>query len=232
MKEKILRVIVRHCTFSQASKEKHRPQGFDRVHLFLKLLESIQSPHISLVVLLDKHENDSTHFVEEIVKELSVPIEIVRKYCGSEAASFLSMLEYVRDSAWDAQDTVVFLEDDYLVSPTWHSLIEEGLEIADYVSLYDHPDKYSNVYKSVRCLLFKQPKRHWRTTPSTTNSYAMKKQTLMRDMDIHMHFSTGVRVSRDHEKFLELWNMGRKLITCVPAAWSHEELDMQCEISQ
>ena len=140
------------------------------------------------------------------------------------------MLEHVRDSGWEAQDTVVFLEDDYAVSPNWTLFLEEGLELAEYLSLYDHPDKYSNLYKSIPCLLFKQPRRHWRTTPSTTNSYAMKKQTLMRDMDIHERYSLGVRVSRDHEKFLELWNVGRKLITCIPAAWSHEELDMQCDL--
>lgn len=234
---KILRVIVRHCTFSEASKEKHRPKGFDRADLFLKLVHSLHSkphPSITLTVLLDKHENDGPHFVEEITQELlkwsHVPIEIVRKQCGSEAASFLAMLEYVRDSGWDAQDTVVFLEDDYAVSHDWISLLEEGLEISDYVSLYDHPDKYSNLYRSMRCLLFKQPQRHWRTTPSTTNSYAMKKQTLLRDMDIHVQYSTGVRVSRDHEKFLDLWNGGRKLITCIPGAWSHEELGMQCDL--
>jgi hypothetical protein len=230
-REKILRVIVRHCTFSDASSEKQRPQGFDRADLFLTLVRTLSNyPRFTLTVFLDKQENESTHFVEEIINQSHMPIEIVKKNCGSEAASFLAMLEYVRDSGWDPQDIVVFLEDDYAVSPIWPFLLEEGLEISDYVSLYDHPDKYSNMYKSIRCLLYKQPKRHWRTTPSTTNSYAMKKQTLMRDLDIHMHFSTGVRVSRDHEKFLELWNVGRKLITCIPAAWSHEEVDMQCDL--
>ena len=59
----------------------------------------------------------------------------------------------------------------------------------------------------------------------------MKKQTLLRDFDIHARYSTDVSVTRDHDKFLELWNLGQKLVTCIPAAWSHEELDMQCEIS-
>lgn len=142
------------------------------------------------------------------------------------------MLEYVHDSAWDTQDTVVFLEDDYAVSPRWGSLVEEGLEISDYVSLYDHPDKYSNPYTNIPCLLFKSSQRHWRTTPSTTNSYAMKKQTLIRDFHTHVRFSTGVSVSRDHEKFLELWNLGKKLVTCIPAAWSHEERGMTCNVSE
>jgi hypothetical protein len=178
---------------------------------------------VTLTVFLDKHQNDPPHFVENYGRQ------VISKACGNEASSFLAVLDFVEQSDWDSEDIVVFLEDDYAVSPDWTEFVREGLQLADYVSLYDHPDKYSNMYSGIPCYLYKKPLRHWRTAPSTTNSYAMKKSTLMRDMAIHRHFSKDVSVSRDHEKFLELWNLGKKLVTCVPAAWSHEEIGMTCE---
>jgi hypothetical protein len=176
-------------------------------------------PH-KLVVLLDKHPEE-VHFTQDY------KVEILQGQFGSEAASFRAALDLA--SKGDPEDIVCFLEDDYAVSSSW-ILLAEGLELADYVTLYDHPDKYSDTYKNVPCMVYKSS-RHWRTTPSTTNSYAMRRKTLVKDMDIHRAFSQGVNVSRDHEKFLALWDAGRRLVSSMPAAWSHEESGMQVNIT-
>ena len=122
----------------------------------------------------------------------------------------------------------MLLEDDYAVSPHWTLLVNEGLQFADYVTLYDHPDKYElEIYKEIQSKLFKGHKSHWRTTPSTTNSFAASLKTLVDDISVQRQYSTNVKVSLDHFKFLQLWAKGKTLVSCIPGAWSHEELHMQ-----
>ena len=181
-------------------------------------------PH-TLIVLLDKKPDDPQHFVQQY------PVRIECGAMGSESLSFLKALDIARTEPWDDNDTIVFLEDDYAVSPLWNYFLREGLDFADYVSLYDHPDKYSLSYASVPCILYKGIRKHWRTTPSTTNSYACKRLTLLKDFNIHSKFSENVPVTNDHGKFLDLWANGRSLVTCIPSAWSHEEIFMNVSVT-
>lgn len=222
-KEEILRVIVRHCTYSNASQGKQRPKDFNRELLFKHLLKSLESIPHTLIVLLDKKTEDPRHFVQDY------PVRIECGALGNEAQSFLKALDIARTEDW-GNDTIVFLEDDYAVAPLWNFFVEEGLKFADYVSLYDHPDKYSPAYAQVPCILYKGLRKHWRTTPSTTNSYACKRSTLLQDFAIHTQFSKNTLITNDHEKFLELWNSKRSLVTCIPSAWSHEEINMNVSI--
>jgi hypothetical protein len=208
--------------YSNASRGKQRPAGFNREKLFLNLINSlpIDTP---VTVFLDKKQ-DEVHFTETIKPYKKY--EIFSKECGSEASSFVQLLNYIVEQNYSPNDIIVILEDDYKVIPGWHLLVEEGLNFGDYVSLYDHPDKYSNLYANLHSVIFKGRLSHWRTTPSTTNSYAMKVKTLMENFEFHLIYSQG-QVTRDHEKFLALWRAGKKLVTCIPSAWSHEEIGMQ-----
>ena len=60
---------------------------------------------------------------------------------GNGAATFnIALDEALKMSD---SDTVYFLENDYLHKPDSRVIIEEGLSLgAQFVSLYDHPDKY------------------------------------------------------------------------------------------
>ena len=47
------------------------------------------------------------------------------------------------DLALKQTEGVYFVEDDYLHHPRSYQILIEGLELgADYITLYDHPDKY------------------------------------------------------------------------------------------
>ena len=76
-------------------------------------------------------------------------IRFIDQEFGSNGASFRFQLELA--SSFDDDEVVLLQEDDYLYkAPTWpyHStisyseLFSEALQYADYVSVYDHPDKY------------------------------------------------------------------------------------------
>ena len=208
-----MHVILRHCSASTVSAHKKRPAGFSRESLFKALLPLDADVHIVL-------DSDKPHFCEDAT------VKLHKQKLGSESASFKACLELAK--TFPLEDTVVFLEDDYKVSKHWLPLITEGLEVAKYVTLYDHPDKYAqDIISKIYC----KPQRHWRTTPSTTNSFATRVSTLVEDMDIHIQYSSGP-VTNDHGKFLHLWSLGRSLVSCMPAAWSHEEDGMQCVIKE
>jgi hypothetical protein len=238
--KKMLRIFVRHCLFSEASAHKSRPEDFQRKKLHEQLLHSLIGVKCSLTMLVDKNGKEEKHFIEldEYKNTNEDPGKVDYSYffldAGCEAKSFLQTLDFLDKQSKDPftvfapTDIIVLLEDDYAVQPGWTNLICEGIHFADYVTLYDHPDKYQlEMYRGLQSKVFKGQERHWRTTPSTTNSFAVRLKTLLEDASIQKEFSTDVQITRDHAKFLRLWALGRTLVSCLPGAWSHEETNMQ-----
>ena len=169
-------------------------------------------------VVLDATPGEA-HFIEN-----ETGFTLHRITVGSDSGSY----RYCIALASTFSGIVVLLEDDYRVAPSWRGLIEEGLGVGSYVTLYDHPDKYLSQYKDLPSRIFKGS-RHWRTTPSTTSSFAARASTLLEDKDVHIQFAADDR-NRDHERFLTLWTRGRQLVSCMPGAWSHEEMSMQTDV--
>jgi hypothetical protein len=230
-------ILVRHCYASEASASKARPTNFNRKRLFEQLLQSlhpVESGKYDLTVLLDTDGTKPPHFTHELQSEymeMGMNFKIICVNGGCERSSFRNCLTIALNQGWKPTDIVVFLEDDYAVSQNWLSLIEEGLSYGNYVTLYDHPDKYSAfLYPNLLNKLYLGKTRHWRSTPSTTNSYACTLRTLQEDIHVHQSYSEGYGVTNDHQKFLQLWNMDRSLVSCIPGAWSHEEVGMQSRI--
>ncbi|CAE7860296.1 flbA [Symbiodinium microadriaticum] len=46
----------------------------------------------------------------------------------------------------EEEDIAYFVEDDYLHLPNAPQILREGIHVADYITLYDHPDKYTRAY--------------------------------------------------------------------------------------
>jgi len=158
---------------------------------------------------------------------------VFAKEGGSETKSFKSLFEYLKDKGapLDPDEIVYIVEDDYLHRPGGLDALEDVLKNTnvEYATLYDHADKYfPNYFEKFafgfKTFLFHTEKSHWRTTPSTTNTFAAKYKTLMEDMETHMKFSpTDEKTSRDHEKFHALWSNGRTLVSAVPGLSTHVE---------
>ncbi len=217
-----IEVFVRHCHYSEVSAHKKRFSGYSTRRCFENLISTSTPDKVSITFLLDTfYPMQEPHF---LTVQRAFPVVSFKG--GTETASFLYLLDYVASLNLSPKTIVYFLEEDYLHRPDWARILQEGFSIpgVDYVTLYDHRDKYTAaMYADLTARLFCTPSCHWRTTPSTTNTYAMRFGTLIRDMQTHRAFSLDCRVSRDHEKFCALREKGALLISSVPGFSTHAE---------
>jgi hypothetical protein len=220
----MLQVFVRHCYFSSISQHKKRWPEFSREKCHQNLLETIDPNRASVTFLLDTHHHQKgPHFLE---KETRFPIKKINE--GTEAGSFLRLLDHVESLHLDPETILYFLEDDYLHQAGWLDVLLEGMQLpeVDYLTLYDHKDKYFlPMYDQLRSKIFVSPTCHWRTVPSTTQTFAVRWKRLRKDLAIHRKYSTGKKISQDHEKFSLLTRMGATLISPMPGWSTHAEVE-------
>jgi len=125
-------------------------------------------------------------------------------------------------------DIVYFVEDDFLHHPkASRDLIIEGLEKADYVSLYDHADKYKkgvNPYVDdfgEETKVFLTKSSHWKFTNSTVQTFATRVFTLREDKEILYKYNFRGDKPDSFSTFRDLKEKGRKLATPIPGKATH-----------
>ncbi len=213
-----IEVFSRHCIFSLISQHKKRFPHFSRELCYQNLLATIDRGKTNLTFLLDLAKGSrENHFLKEAAIEI---------HEGSEAGSFLRLLDCVVERNFHPETILYFVEDDYLHRPGWIDILIEGFTVegAEYVTLYDHRDKYFlPLYDDLTSHIFATQSSHWRTIPSTTQTFAVKVKTLMRDLKVHRHYSIGQTISRDHDKFCHLTKRGVRLISSIPGFSTHAE---------
>lgn len=226
-KEKVLpiKIFVRHCHYSTASAHKARLADFSKERYLENLLATIgDEKKIDLTFFLDTfHPMEGEHFLR---RQAQYPI--IEFKAGSEAASFLFMLEYVYRQDYPSDTIIYFLEDDYIHRSNWPKVLREAFTLPDikYATLYDHRDKYFfPQYTDLKSKIFQTATCHWRTTPSTTNSYAMLFKTLKEHIDYHRCFSLGRTITADHDKFCKLAELESVLVSAIPGFSTHAEPD-------
>lgn len=153
------------------------------------------------------------------------------------AGSFMHSLEIAMSQDVNEEEIFYFVEDDYIHNSYCKNLsevIESGLNFADYVTLYDHPDKYSDKYDFGEiCKVRNVKKQHWKNSISTTMTFAAKVKTLKQDYDIFYNICHGEFHPNDHEIFLDLKNKkNRNLYVAIPGLCVHADLsgnlDVEC----
>lgn len=217
----MIRIFQRHCNFSSNSEHKPRPEWFNREKIFDSFISTLDD-RTEYTAFHDCGNGDiKDHFLN------NKNVNKISKFGGNDAQSFLNLLNYVNEQDYRDDDIIYFLEDDYLHQPGWIDILLEGFEYigADYYTLYDHPNKYwDGMWEKYPSHLISSPSVHWRTTVSTTNTYACKYKTLKNHFDIHVKYCDLVdKWVKDHDKFTELWNTGSNLISCIPGYSTHVE---------
>lgn len=218
-----IEIFSRHCIFSSVSQHKKRFSYFSREACYFNLLETIDSERANLTFFLDTAKGlKADHFLAQEEKHPVIEVQ-----SGSEAASFVHLLEYISKLDLHPDTLIYIVEDDYIHRKGWLDILIEGFQIedAEYVTLYDHRDKY-NAYPKLHSKIFATQSSHWRSTPSTTNTFATRFQTLLRDLPIHRKFSAKREISADHDKFVYLQKKrGSMLISALPGWSTHAEPD-------
>ncbi len=218
----MIRIFQRHCNFSSNSANKERPAWFDREKIFDSFKETFTTD-VKYTAVFDKGSgNVNDHFISK------KDVDIIEIEAGTEAKSFTKILEYVNKQDFDNDDIIYFVEDDYLHRQGWVNILIEGVQNigAEYFTLYDHPDKYYlQMYDNLQSKIICTQSTYWRTTPSTTCTFACKFSTLQTRFKTHIQYCSG-EYTRDHDMFTELWSIGSNLISCMPAYSTHVEANM------
>lgn len=220
-------VINRQCALSMVSVNKERPEWFDRKVCLKSLSLAVNlDANAEFHIVYDENRGKlENHFAYELKGIL--PIHIIN--AGTEAGAFLQTLDYIDTLGLSDRDIVYIVEDDYLHREGWIGVIREGIIKLDtlvkggFVTLYDHGDKYLPMYNGLCDSIIATATCHWRSTPSTTNTYAFRYGVLRNTQEVHRRFSTGISVSNDHAKFLQLGQMGFPVISPIPSFSAHLE---------
>ena len=129
---------------------------------------------------------------------------------------------------------VYFLENDYIHKPNSDKILLEGIELgAEYITLYDHPDKYIPASRGGNpqidedggeyTKLFLSKSCHWKITNSTTMTFASTVKILKDDESILRKWTNMGHYPDDYKMFLELREKNRILVSSVPGYSTHGE---------
>ncbi len=194
-----------------------RPEWFSKEKVFQNLLVT-KDDNTIITVLFDGDINQ--HWINKY------PVNLIEIHGRSGDASFLIQLQYTLQNTCSDDDIIYILEDDYVHRPGWPSILREAFDGSilpnfikiDYATLYDHRDKYFyDMYNTLVSKIMYTPSVHWRTVPSTTNTFAMTYKVFKEDYDVHFEF-----MNRDNDKFLTLGQLkGRIIASCMPGYSTH-----------
>ena len=207
-----------------------------KIHCLENALLSLAMPGAKFYLFIDDNKLTDRTINEITESKLNFYItKIIHHSAGSSAVSFREVLNFSLSNNFKDDDIIYFLEDDYLHLPGSYMAIEEGIERADYVSLYDHNDTYipasqgGNVfvtdegYSTFPTYVIRTNNFHWRTVGSTTMTFAVTKKILTEDKNIWIKYTEGT-YPQDFKAFSELTTkIGRSLITPIPGLSTHCE---------
>ena len=193
------------------------------------LLRFPPSPRLRWILLGDSLNEETEGMIRRAIRDMD-HLDFIKVELKSNAGCL--NLAFDKALQLDADDLVYLMEDDYLHTEHSNALILEGFAAfnADYVSLYDHPDKYIPAYKGGNPFigadggemtkLFRGWSRHWKITNTTPMTFASRVVTLREDEAVLRKWTVGTH-PQSTQMFLELGARGRVLFTPLPGASTH-----------
>ncbi|OLY96017.1 hypothetical protein [Polynucleobacter sphagniphilus] len=215
---------------------KNRPDWFSHEICFINLLRSLDQKNleldVDLTVLFDgTPESYEENFISRYYRDgacnfggnnFKFNLEIFKG--GSQRLAGLHLLNKVRTMNYSLNDYVYILENDYLHDYSWvrhlNQLLSSDIPV-DYISLYDHPDKYPYTkgfhesHVNLQSKIYVAGDRHWRSIPSTCYSFIVSIEKFNEDLEI----LSSDRM--DHQVFDELAKKERLLLSPIPSLATH-----------
>ena len=221
--KKPIEVFLRHCYYSKLQElpDRNRPKWFNKFKVFENFKNTLQQDLVNYTIIYDEFYGS----IDKTFLSREKNVEIIN--CGSECDSFLKTLDIIQSRNFDDDQIIYHLEDDYLHRPGWCDIIATN---ASYLTLYDFDFFISKGYLSE---IFMTPNSHWRAVPATTNTFACKYKTLLDDLKVHQKYSSsdaikekkGFHFSKDYDKFWELHEKQKYLISPMPGWATHCDLN-------
>lgn len=218
----MIHIFYRH--YNTSGRENWRPYWFDYERCFLNLLKTTENEkNLNIIVVYDG--NDSENFIFKHTQN------IIKISAGGDIKSFVKTLEIAKEysSNLNDDDILYFLENDYLHTNTWVEKVKSffgGPMKDNYLTLYDHNDKYMEFNHNLSSNIYVTENHHFRTTPSTCGSFLLNKKTFIEDYQFNttaMDFlGPNTNLPLDHAKFLILSQIkNRKVMSPIPGLSTH-----------
>lgn len=202
------------------------PFVYDKKKMFLHTI-NIFKGH-DLYIFADNVSNDLYEFIMTHAKG-----NVYRLSLGN-SKSFLYVVEFaIRE--FDSMESVYLAEDDYIYKLGADRIIEEGLRVGEYVTGYDHPDKYRNHREGgpnpfieqggelTRVLITENS--HWKLTNSLCMTFATRVKTLKEDYELLRAYCQN-KDPNDFGYFCHVRkDRDRKLVSSIPAVSTHGEVE-------
>lgn len=180
-------------------------------------------------VLADGVSNTTKNLLETYLDKQNIIYVDIKQ--GSGYPFFMMLEKMIQESEDD--DILYFLENDYIHRENADKVLLEGIHLgADYVTLYDHPDKYlepengGNPYcrgASEETRVYLSKSCHWKLTNSTTGTFAGSVYSFKRDFEIFKKYTNSKHLY-DFDMFIELRENNRSLLSPIPSYSTHGEL--------
>lgn len=209
---------------SSGGYKKEKPEYATKQNCLLNALSRFPLSSHEWLVIADGLKPDLYDFVEG----LELPTKYVQ--VGHGAGTFCMAMEEAMRKEDD--EIVYFLEDDYLHQEQSEKALNQAFDLpVDYATLYDHPDKYLKKENGGNPLCekgaelsycFKTEACWWKTTNSTTMTFAARAKTLKQDWPLIQPY-VNERHPHDFPMWLQLKRRGRLLISPMPSYSTHCE---------
>jgi glycosyltransferase involved in cell wall biosynthesis len=216
--------------FTDSINGKNRPEWFNKTKLLKQFLQRFKNDEI--FVFADNIGVDTYEYLRSVIKDPDDHLIIT--YLGN-SKSFIYVAQFALDNFSDDDEIIYFAEDDYLYRENAAQILVEGVRDigADYVTGYDHPDKYISRAKGgdnpeldddgEKTTVYLSASSHWKITNSTTMTFATKLRTLREDFSIMCAHCQGGTPS-DYAMFVTLRrDKGRKICSSIPGCSTHCE---------
>ena len=203
---------------------------YNKKQMFLHFIKIFAN--YDIYVFADNVKDDTYTFLEDKCINCN-NLNLYRISLGN-AASFIHVVDFTINNFND-NDKIYFAEDDYIYKSMAPKIIEEGLNLAEYSSGYDHPDKYMNYIQGGPNKFIENggelsrvmvtDNSHWKFTNSCCMTFATTVNIMKQDYDV---FKSGClnKDPSDFTIFCELvQNQNRKIASSIPGVSTHGELE-------
>ena len=221
-----MKVIYR---ISEGSYQKEKPDYITKINCLKNALKHFRQEDFLLIMV-----SVSDNLKSEIEKVYGGKAQLVQ--LGNGAITFNLALSHALGQTeifvLENDEIIYFLEDDYLHKEGAQKVLEDGFNLGmDYVTLYDHKDKYlnpiegGNPYCEGRAeftRVYCGEVSHFKITNSTTMTFAAKVKTLKEDETIMRNWTNGTH-PHDFQMWADLNKKGRRLVSSIPGYSTHGE---------